>query len=443
MSRRSWVVAVTATALAATVQTLVVLPAAPAGSAVLAAASAGTQTWGPVTRLGWSPWGESLVVDGRQGTAVVSTTRSFPPAVVVRRHPDGGSWGRAVVVGHGYAPRIGADARGNLTVVWLTRRPGFTDGVVAARRPVGGRWSDPVRLTHDLRVPGYPQGGEETYGADDVDLAVSPRGAVVVAWAWGSDGRDKPWRIQSAYRPTKGPWREPVDVTPAGGAREPRVGIDLHGTATVVYGRQLFGHPQVLKARRRVPGEGWTRPAVVAAEGYGHSLGVDRAGDAVVVFSPDFSAVQAVSRPAEGRWGPARSLSPTGVQVNDFALAVNGPGDTVVALGRSGGRVDLVRRAVDGPWSAPVPVADPGTPVSDVVVALNGAGDTFVGWGQYALFGRYLSRDGDWSSRFTLSPDAGVEVLETTYAGLAPDGTVAVLWKQEERPLKVRLMTVS
>jgi hypothetical protein len=442
MSTRSWAVAVAASALAATGQTLVTLPSAPAGAAPVAAAPA-TQTWGPVTRLGWSPWGESLVVDGLNNTAVVSTTRSWPPAVVVRRRPDGGSWGDRVVLGHGYAPRVAADARGNLTVVWLTRRQGFTDGVVAVRRPVGGRWSDPVRLSHDLRVPGYPKGGEEAYGADDVDLAMSPRGAVVVAWAWGSDAREKPWRIQSAYRPPRGPWREPVDVTPASEARAPQVGIDLQGTATVLYGRQLFGHPQVLKARRRVPGEGWTRPAIVAVEGYGYSLGVDHAGDAVVAFTPDFSAVRAAYRPADGRWGPARTLSPAGSDVNDFALAMNGPGVTAVALGRSGGRVDLVQRPADGPWSAPVLVEPPGTGVSDVVVALNGDGDTFLGWGEYALYGRYLPHGGDWSSRFTISPDAGVEVLESTDAQVAPDGDVAMLWKQEARRLKVRLMTAS
>ena len=442
MPTRSWGAAAAAAVLAATGQTLVMPPPEPAGATAVTAAAA-RQTWGGVTRLGWSPWGESLVVDRRGSTTVVSTTRSWPPAVVVRRRPDGGSWGERVVVGHGYAPQVAADARGNLTVVWLTRRQGLTDGVVAARRTQGGRWSDPVRLSQDLRVPGYPQGGEDAYGAVEVDLAVSPRGAVVVAWAWGSDGRDEPWRIQSAYRPPRGPWRPPVDVTPAREARDPEVGIDLHGTVTLAYGRQPFGHPQVLEARRRVPGSGWTRPTILATEGYGHSLGVDRVGDAVVVFSPGLGAVQAVARPAGGGWGPPRTLSPPGVEVDDFALAMNGPGLAVVALGRADGRVDLVRRPADGPWSVPVPVALPGAVVSDVLVALGEGGDTFVGWGQYALYGRYLPRGGPWSGRFTISPDAGVEVLENTAAQVAPDGDVAVLWKQEARRLKVRLMTAS
>jgi hypothetical protein len=166
-------------------------------------------------------------------------------------------------------------------------------------------------VSRDVRVPGYVPDAEGIYGADELDLAVSPRGAAVVAWVWRSD-RGKPSRIQSAFRPPGGPWKEPRDVTPASGAGSPRLGIDEHNTAVMVYGRQLFGHPQVLKSRLRVPGEGWTKPTVVAEEGYTHSVAVDRAGNAVVVFTPNFNRVQAVSRPADGGWGTAENLSPVG-----------------------------------------------------------------------------------------------------------------------------------
>ncbi len=397
--------------------------------------------WGPVIRLAENPRGESLAVDAAGTVTVVWATSATPPAVVVRRHPAGGSWGKPVVVGHGYAPQVAADRRGTLTVAWLTPRTGRTDGVVAVRRPAGGAWSTPIRLTRDLSVPGYPHDGEEVYGATDLDLAVSPRGAVVAVWAWGSDARSKPWRIQSAYRPAGGPGTGPVDVTPASWARYPDVGIDARGDAVLVYGRQPFGHPQVLVSRARSVGGGWGDPVRVAREGYGHELAADRAGNAVVVFTPDFTQVRAVTRTSGGAWSPARRLSPAGVEVNDFAVAMGGPATAAVALGRSGGRVDLVRW-VAGAWSDVFRVAPRGTPVSDVLVALDAAGDTFVGWGSYGLYGRYQSRDGTWFPASTISPDAGVEVLEKTSAVMAPDGDVAVLWKQEARPLKVRL-TVS
>jgi hypothetical protein len=263
----------------------------------------------------------------------------------------------------------------------------------------------------------------------------------VATWAWGSDDRDVPWRIQSAYRPAARRWLDPIGVTPANGARQPKVGIDAEGDVVLVYGRQPFGHPQALMSRRRLHGgAGWTKPTMVAAEGYAPEVAVDHAGDAVVAFSPDFTSVQVVQRPAAGPWRAARTLSPVGAEVNDFALAMNGRGKALVAMGQSSGRVDLVSRPPGGPWTDPAQLARPGDPSTDVEVALNGAGDALLTWGSHALYGRYRPHGGSWGVRRTISPDAGVEVLEDTYADVGPDGNAAVLWDQEARPLKVRLL---
>ena len=81
--------------------------------------------------------------------------------------------------------------------------------------------------------------------------------------------------------------------------------------------------------------------------------------------------------------------------------------------------------------------------MSEVVVGLNAAGDTFVGWGTYGLDGKYRPVGGSWSRRYTVSPDAGVEVLEWVAAVTAPEGDVAVLWDQEARPLRMRVLTTS
>jgi hypothetical protein len=264
----------------------------------------------------------------------------------------------------------------------------------------------------------------------------------VAAWAWGSDDRDVPWRIQAAVRPAAGPWRAAQDVTPASGARSPQVGIAADRTATVLYGRQPFGHPQQLLARRWRVGSGWTTPATVAAEGYAHTVAVDGAGHAVAAFSPDFSSVRAADRPADGRWRRPERISPAGVQVDDFALAMNRAGRTLVALGRGSGRVDVVERTPRTSWSDPAMVTPRGETVCEVVPALNDAGDSFVGWGCYALFGSYRPADGTWTDPSSISPDSGVEVLESAAAVIAPDGDVTVLWDQEELPLRARSLDV-
>jgi hypothetical protein len=372
----------------------------------------------------------------------VWATSSWPHRIMAARRQAGRDWGEPRALGRGYAPVVEADAQGRVTVAWVSQRQGFTDGVLVARRPAGGPWSDPVRLSKDRTVAGYPHDGEGPYGAVDVDLAVNARGAAVVAWAWGSDDRDVPWRIQAAVRPSAGPWRAARDVTPASGARIPQVGIAADRTATVLYGQQPFGRPQQLLARRWLVGSGWTRPVTVAAEGYAPTVAVDRAGNAVAAFSPDFSTVRAAYRPADGRWRKPARVSPAGVQVDGFALAMNGPGRALIALGRGGGRVDVVERTPRTSWTVPELVAPRGESVCEVLPALNDAGDTFLGYGCYAVYGSYRPAGGTWTDRSTISPDSGVEGLESTSALVAPDGDVTVVWDQEELPLRARVLDV-
>jgi hypothetical protein len=391
--------------------------------------------------LAKNPRGEDLTVDTGNKTTIVWATgaSAVPPhTIMARARFATGDWGAPVAIGHGYAPQVAADGRGNLTAVWLTQRQGFTDGVATARRPAGGRWSDAVRLSDDLRVPGYPDNAEDPYGAAELDLAVSPDGAAVAAWSWGSDDRDQPWRIRAAYRPAAGRWNGQVGVTPASDARHPQVALDARGTVMLVYGRQSFGRPQVLKSRRLVD-TGWTKAATIAPEGYGHQLTADRAGDALVVFTADHDQVKATYRPADGRWRPVRTLSTQGGE--RFAVAMNARGTAQVAVGRDDGAVELISRPRRGPWSMPVSVAHAQSDLFDVLVSLNNDGDTFVGWGGYGLYGKYRPHGGSWSSRSTISPATRVDVLEEASAVVAPHGGAAVLWKQEARPLKARWLS--
>ncbi|MBI2244878.1 MAG: hypothetical protein HYU55_13410 [Nocardioides sp.] len=361
--------------------------------------------------------------------AAVAATLALPlavtgPAPATSAAPPGPQgWGPVKTLaanprGEGLA--VAAD--GTVTVVWATgAAPG---SIVAVRRPAGGSWGDPVvigrgtqpqvavdrrgavtvawlteragradgvaaarqraggRWTTPVRLTGD---GATPYAAGEVVLDVNPRGDAVVAWA-SRDRRDRPWRVRSAYRPAGGRWSGPGAATPADGSRHPQVGLDDEGRTVLLLCRQRFGHPQVLRTQERAPAGSWTEPAVVTREGYSPELAVDSTGDALVAFSPDFTGVAAAFRPAGG---------------------VVAAGDTVY----------------------------------DVLVALDDAGDTFLGWGGYALLGAYRPGGGVWGEPATLSPDAGVEVLESTNAQVAPNGDVAVLWKQEARPLKVRLLT--
>lgn len=394
--------------------------------------------WGPIRTLAPNPQSASIAVDGRGVTTVAWQSTGFPASVVVRQRRADGTWGKRTVVGEGISPVVVADRRGSVTVVWLTQRDGYSDGVAAARQS-SGRWSAPVRLSRDVALPGYVPGAAP-HGASDLDVAVNARGAVVATWAWGSEEGDVPSRIQSAFRRASGPWRAAVDVTPAIGADEPTVGIAADGTATVVYGLQAFGEPQKLVSRRRAATGRWGGPALVAPEGYDHDVAVSGDGTTVAVFTPDFAQVRAATRHAVGKWR-TRTISAPGAEVGDADLALSPKGRAVVAMSQENGGVSLVERVPGGWWSAPERLAGGGAVVSEVVVSLNSEGDTFVGWGMYGLYGRYRPAGKPWSRRYTVAPDAGVEVLEWVGASTAPGGTVSVLWDQEARPLRMRVLT--
>jgi hypothetical protein len=422
-----------ATVLAATAQIGIAVPAI-----------GGEPVWEPETLLASGHRGASLTVDAQSNTwAVWESPRG---AIKIDERPADGAWGEPTRIAQTNSamaePQVAADARGTLTVVWITQRRGFTDGVKAVTRDPLGHWSDPVRISDDKRVPGYGTDGKGAWGARWLDLAVSPTGSATVAWAWGSEDRRLPWRIQSAYRPIDQGWRDIRQLTKANGARLPQVGIAADGAATLLYTRQVSGHPQRLLTMVRVPGAGWGDKTVLATRGYGATLMVDRAGDAMVVYMPTvrLSEVVAVYRRDGGHWGSPYRLSPDGVHLDGItAAAMNGRGSAMVAWARRGGRVDVVRRPRQGTWSAPEHVVDATDQVSKLAVALNGAGDALLTWGQYALYGTYLPGGGGWTSPVTLSPETAVDVLESIDARVAPNGDAVVMWDQEDMPLKVRV----
>lgn len=447
MTVRSSMFVMSTAALAVAAQVFGTVPAvtAAAPGAVGRVAEPAARSWEPTVDLDYTR-GSSFVVDAHNDTTIV--WEAVKGAVMAVRRSADGSWSEPEVIGQSGAafgsPKVAADAEGNLTVVWTTQRQGFTDGVKAATCPAGGAWTHPVRISEDRRVPNYPGDAKGPWGADDVALAVSRKGAVAVAWAWGSEDRNKPWRIQSVYRRPGRGWGDVVDVTQARGNRDPQLGVAAEGTVVLLYARQPFGHPQALLSRRRHVGAGWTTATTVAREGYGQTLAVDRAGDAVVAFTPNFGRVMAAYRRAGGRWGTPQRLSPDGVRTNDdFSLAMNGPGKAVVAMGRKHGRVDFVQRPPHGSWSSPVSVVDASDSSEVVTVALNRSGDTFLGWGLYAVRGVYRSAGGNWSREFNISPETAVDVLDRIHAEVAPNGDVVVMWEQEDMPLQVRVMTTS
>lgn len=394
-------------------------------------------TWGPVQRFERNPWGESMTVDARGVTWVAwASTKSWPHRIKVAKRTAAGTWKDKVTIGRGDHPVVAADAKGTVTVAWERERNGLTTGVWAARKVVRKAWSKPVHLSVDKPAPGYPDGGD-VRGVSDLALAVHPKGQTLVAWQWTNR---TPSKIQTAFRTVRGPWRGVVDLTPAANATNPLVSFGPTGRAWVAFSRTPVGGTAAVKVRDRLPNGTWFAPARVGRGRLG-GLGVDRYSQVTVAFRKAGAVRTALWSPVAG-WQEPTLATPADASVQEWSFAYNRRGAAVVVYTRPDGRVDAARRTNRAVWGAPVTLADPGQHLF-LTAAMNADGDMFAAWGSYGLWAAYRPSGGDWHATTTVQPDSGVDVLETTTSQVAPHGDAVLLWDQEERPLRARVLSVS
>jgi mannose-6-phosphate isomerase len=319
-----------------------------------------------------------------------------------------------------------------VTAIWQTTRSGVTAGVSTSRRPAGEGWSAPIHLSQDQPVT-HPF--SETFGAQHLNLAVGPGGAVLATWAWGTDYDGPQLRVQAAYRPRAGHWSKVATLTPANNSSFPLAGLDARGDAVLVYTTQPRGHSPILRSRRYAVGSGWTQATTVAPVAWETAMAVNPGGGCVVLFTTDRGRLWTRYRPAQGGWRPSHALSPTGMEVDDVFLAMNGRG-AASAVYSDGSQIDVIRRPPLGPWTASERVGGGAYPV----VALNRSGDTFAAWGLYEFHGRYRPHGGAWAAVSMIENDVG-DVVSDRAAVVAPNGDVVVVWVREEPKLYARVMT--
>lgn len=441
MSIRWCAALVGSAALAAAGQVVVVgtTYAAPPGTAVSSAAD----TWGPVHAFERAPQGQSMAVDGRGVVTVVwGSQKGWPEPVKVAQRTAAGRWLAPVTLGEGYSPVVATDPHGDLTVAWCRDRTGFTTGVWAARKPVGGAWTRPVHLSRDVVAPGYPD-GDSRYGALALDAAMHARGATLVAWQWGSAERLVPFRVQAVYRPSHGPWGPVQALTPAAAATDVHTAFAPSGRAWVANERTPTSGPTAVEVRSRSTTGVWS-PAERVGLGALGELGVGRHGAVTVVFG-GHGRVRVAQRPATtGVWMPPVPVTPASAPIDQWSVALSPSGAALVAYLWKHDRVDAVRRTTAGRWTEPLTLADPTVRLAGVMTGINARGDMFAGWdNSYGMWGRARTAGQDWRAVTTAQPDTGqVDVLEATQSLVAPGGDVVLLWEQEARPLRVRVLDV-
>jgi len=228
-----------------------------------------------------APSGAAVAVWSLQ-TVSFSPPASFPAGVEAAVRPAGGAWSAPQRLSEaGFGPAAAVDGAGNAVVVWREA------GVRAATRPAGGAWSAPQTLSTD--------GG-------DADVAVDGDGNAVAVWNQYFYTVDESTGavvsrgiIDSATRPAGGAWSAPVAVSdPAASVGAPRVAVNGAGDAVATWiGGELPMPPVVASVR---PAGGRWGPTQVLSEAggpiYDTDVGIDQAGNAVVVWERPESGIQ-------------------------------------------------------------------------------------------------------------------------------------------------------
>lgn len=177
---------------------------------------------------------------------------------------------------------LGMDGSGNAIAAWVGS---YADASHYAVLPDGGSWGPAQTLST----------GDVEGAAHNLNLAVSPNGNAVVAFAGGNDG------IWAASGTALGGFSAPVFVAPGDYRKTsaPVVALDNAGHASVAWSRV-----GATEAATRTASGTWSAPTVLASQSSSSvATALDGAGNAIAVFGSSYSW-----HLTGGTWGPATPL---------------------------------------------------------------------------------------------------------------------------------------
>ena len=399
--------------------TVVVLTAAPASGQVL------------------SSWGGTCSGSAATCSVVLSAARSVTAAFVAA--PPASGWSDAAVVSADGAgrPRVGVDAAGNATAIWLQIQPGTSRrDVWSSRRPVGGAWSVPATIE-----------SSET-DVFELELAVDAvSGRAMAVWR-GSVVTE----IYARPADSSGVWGAAARINGTGSnLLDLQVGIDGNGNALAVWSQTPVGSTVTsIWSSRYSTASGWGNALRVAVaendrQDLDPSLSLSANGRAFVVWTRNSSGVMASHAEAGGTWSTPTVLGAgqvsTGVGAPRVAADANGNAMAVWARGafnssnQFGTNLES-KRYTDGAWSgaaaalyAPL-VTAAGTDLVQSRLAVNGLGQFAAVWSLRDSSVQAAQSDaaGTWRTAATVRPASSFLLSGLPEIGIDGLGNLLATW---------------
>lgn len=343
----------------------------------------------------------------------------------------GPSW---VLAKAGAPSGVAIDRAGNATVVWRSRR--WPDGTIyAARRPAGGRWGRPVALGRGL----------------EPRVAADRRGTVTVVWSRYRPGYTV--GVMAARRPVGGPWGRAVplsddkrahyDLADDGegtfGAGSVGLAVSPGGAVAVTWqwGSYDRDRPYRVQAVYRPAGGRWGRTARLTPANWSSLVdsGIDADGNAVVTFVTgdpnrvDTPVLSARRRVIGRGWTSPVTLLRGGSDAG--VLTVDPAGNTVVISSRAG-RALAFRRPVNGTWGPPQVISPAGVTVYPADAVVDDGGTVTATWvrGNYRIDAVRRPVHGRWGAPVQLAVPSQYNRVGTM--AVNGSGAIFVTWDHGE-----------
>jgi Divergent InlB B-repeat domain len=365
-------------------------------------------------------------------------------------------------------PRVGIDAAGNATMIWLQLEAGTSRrNVWTSRKPTGGAWSAPSLLEAvdtdffelDLAVDAASgkavavwRGGTTpviygrladaagNWGAtaslngvgnniNDLQAGIDTNGNAVAVWSQTPTGSTAASIWSNRYTAANG-WGGAVRVSVAANDRQdldPSLAVSAAGRAFIVWTRNGTG---VVASQAEATGGVWSEPTVLAAGVVSTGVGAPRVaadanGNAMAVWAQGARDANsqivtnlASKRFVNGAWGGTALALYTPILTNVLAeasMAVNGVGQFAVIWAQSDASIRAVQSSAAGVWTIPLVVRPAITELYGVPeIAIDSTGNMFATWAARANTNPGTPEV--WLNQFSLGSGWGPSAIHQTSA---------------------------
>lgn len=271
-------------------------------------------------------------------------------------------------------PHVLFDAKDNAVAIWQVNY-GDTNLIQSSARTSGRAWSQPANVA-----------GAHSFGLGCIDpqLSLDKDGNAIAIWTNTSTPS-----IQTAYKPFKGSWSAPVDISDIGlPVAQSQVVLDNLGNATAIWSG-YDGQNYIIHTADKPANGVWSAPISLSSphqDAQMPQLAADHFGNVTAVWQKSNgpnTLIEAAVKSVHGRWSPPSVLSNPLQDASEPKIKVAPNGDTAAIWKISNGANFLIQastKTYGSYWNPPAVLSATGQDAVSPELAVDSRGNLVAVW---------------------------------------------------------------